>query len=107
MEYLQIVMQTTREYVPVLYYVTVFFGLTALLQYLWTIFRGIVRLVFQRRLKLAERYGQGSWVLVTGASEGTFSYESGIGREFALEFAREGFNILILARTESKLQKVK
>jgi hypothetical protein len=31
----------------------------------------------------------------------------GIGRAFALSLAREGFNIILSARTESKLEKVK
>ena len=38
--------------------------------------------------KLAVRYGSRSWVLITGSS-------SGQGREFALEFARRGFNIVL------------
>lgn len=43
-------------------------------------------------------YGpKGSWALVTGASDG-------IGKEFALQLASKGFNILLVSRTESKLQ---
>lgn len=42
-------------------------------------------------------YGkQGSWVLITGASDG-------IGKEFALQIASQGFNLLLVSRTQSKL----
>ena len=40
---------------------------------------------------------KGSWALVTGASDG-------IGKEYALQLARNGFNILLISRTDSKLK---
>ncbi|MCJ1296400.1 hypothetical protein MMC34_007966 [Xylographa carneopallida] len=39
----------------------------------------------------------GSWALVTGASDG-------IGKEFALQLARSGFNIFLVSRTASKME---
>ena len=39
---------------------------------------------------------KGSWVVVTGASDG-------IGKEYALQLARKGFNIVLVSRTQSKL----
>ena len=42
-----------------------------------------------------KRYGEGSWVLVTGASDG-------IGKAYCLEFARQGFNIVIVGRNIEK-----
>ncbi|MFA3781945.1 SDR family NAD(P)-dependent oxidoreductase [Melioribacteraceae bacterium 4301-Me] len=39
------------------------------------------------------------WVLVTGAS-------SGIGREFAIRFAKEGYDVIILARRLDRLTKL-
>jgi short chain dehydrogenase len=42
---------------------------------------------------------EGAWALVTGASDG-------IGREFALQLARAGFNILLVARNVPALQSV-
>ncbi|KAI9934800.1 hypothetical protein ASPWEDRAFT_118248 [Aspergillus wentii DTO 134E9] len=39
---------------------------------------------------------KGSWAVVTGASDG-------LGKEFALQLARSGFNILLVSRTASKL----
>ncbi|KAI8818034.1 NAD(P)-binding protein [Fimicolochytrium jonesii] len=48
------------------------------------------------------KYGakKGAWAVVTGASDG-------IGKEFAVQLAKAGFNLVILARTESKLETVK
>jgi len=46
---------------------------------------------------LPSRYGQRTWVLITGASEG-------IGRIFAGELGRQGFNIVLLG---SDLEKLK
>lgn len=43
--------------------------------------------------------GKGSWALVTGASDG-------IGKGYAEELARAGFNLIIVSRTQSKLQEL-
>ncbi|KAJ3316295.1 hypothetical protein HDU76_001909 [Blyttiomyces sp. JEL0837] len=40
-----------------------------------------------------------SWALITGASDG-------IGKEFALQLAKSGFNVILMARTQSKLDQV-
>ena len=40
--------------------------------------------------------GKGAWAVVTGASEG-------IGREYALQLAKKGFNVLVLARNKTAL----
>lgn len=40
--------------------------------------------------------GKGAWAVVTGASEG-------IGREYALQLAKKGFNVLVLARNATAL----
>ncbi|KAI8813770.1 hypothetical protein BJ742DRAFT_379106 [Cladochytrium replicatum] len=42
---------------------------------------------------------KGSWAVVTGSSDG-------IGKEFALQLASSGFNVVLIARTTSKLQQV-
>jgi len=42
---------------------------------------------------------KGAWAVVTGASDG-------IGREFAIQLAKAGFNILLAARNQAKLDAV-
>ena len=54
---------------------------------------------FRKRLDLKNRYGYNSWVLITGATDG-------IGKGFAESFAKEGFNIILVSRSLSKLQTV-
>ncbi|OAX81747.1 long-chain 3-oxoacyl-CoA reductase [Emergomyces africanus] len=49
--------------------------------------------------KLSKFGPKGSWALVTGASDG-------IGKEFSLQLARAGYNILLVSRTTSKLAAV-
>lgn len=46
-----------------------------------------------------EKYGakKGSWAVVTGASDG-------IGKEYALQLARKGLNVVLVSRTQSKLE---
>lgn len=48
---------------------------------------------------LLKRYGEGSWVLITGSTDG-------IGKEYAHQFAKLKFNIILVSRTQSKLDKV-
>jgi 17beta-estradiol 17-dehydrogenase / very-long-chain 3-oxoacyl-CoA reductase len=44
------------------------------------------------------KYGKkGTWAVVTGASDG-------IGKEYAIQLAQKGFNLVLVSRTESKLQ---
>lgn len=40
--------------------------------------------------------GKGAWAVVTGASEG-------IGREYALQLAKKGFNVVVSARNKAAL----
>lgn len=47
--------------------------------------------------RLAERYGQGSWALITGAGDG-------LGKAFAQQLAGAGFNLLLVSRTAEKLR---
>lgn len=52
------------------------------------------------RPRLAERYGIGSWALVTGASDG-------LGKAFAQQLAQHGFNLLLVSRTQAKLSRLR
>jgi 17beta-estradiol 17-dehydrogenase / very-long-chain 3-oxoacyl-CoA reductase len=46
--------------------------------------------------KLTTFAPRGSWALITGASDG-------IGKEFALSLAQKGYNLILVSRTQSKL----
>jgi len=48
--------------------------------------------MLRRRRNFAKRYGKNSWALVTGSSDG-------IGKAIALSLAKQGFNIILSART--------
>ena len=48
---------------------------------------------------LGARYGKGSWAVITGASDG-------IGKGYAFELARRGFNIVLVGRNREKLDNV-
>jgi 17beta-estradiol 17-dehydrogenase / very-long-chain 3-oxoacyl-CoA reductase len=48
---------------------------------------------------LKERYGSKSWVLVTGATDG-------IGKGIAFKFGSLGFNIILISRSQDKLNTV-
>jgi short-subunit dehydrogenase len=50
-------------------------------------------------MDLAARYGRGSWVVVTGSTDG-------IGKAICFEFARRGFNIVQVSRSIDKLEAV-
>jgi len=56
---------------------------------------------FLRAKSDLKKYGatKGYWAAVTGASDG-------IGKEYALQLAKAGFNIMLISRTESKLKDV-
>lgn len=43
------------------------------------------------------RYGEDSWAVVTGATDG-------IGKASAIYLAKEGFNVVLISRTLSKLE---
>ena len=55
--------------------------------------------ILTKEYDLAERYGKGTWALVTGSSDG-------IGAEYAKLLALKGFNICLVSRTKSKLERV-
>lgn len=47
--------------------------------------------------KWAEKYGKGSWAIVTGCTEG-------IGKAFCFVLADLGFNLVLISRNEKKLE---
>lgn len=64
----------------------------------YALFRLVQELWFIRELDLRQRYGKGSYVLITAATDG-------IGLEFAVQFVKRGFNIVMVARNQSKMNE--
>jgi short-subunit dehydrogenase len=75
-------------FIVCIFLIQLFFILIAFLQ-------GIYKYFLIYELDLPKRYGQHTWVVITGAS-------SGQGRDFALEFAKRGFNILLIGSKRSQ-----
>jgi 17beta-estradiol 17-dehydrogenase / very-long-chain 3-oxoacyl-CoA reductase len=74
------------------------------LVFIWKRLRSFVLYVFNlaygKKRDLAAIYGRGSYVLVTGGSEG-------IGKAMAKEFADRGFNLILVARNQTGLDTAK
>lgn len=60
--------------------------------------KGFMKYMVLPRANLKARYG-GGWALVTGASDG-------LGKQYSLELARSGFNIVLMARDQTKIDVV-
>jgi hypothetical protein len=75
-------------------------GFLVILRKMINAMRSLYSTVLRRRVNFKGRYGRNSWALITGSSDG-------IGKGIALSLAKEGFNIILSARTESKLEGVK
>ena len=65
---------------------------------LYGAYRVIEEIYFIRELDLSSRYGKGSWAFVTGSTDG-------IGLEFAIQLAKRGFNIVMIARNRQKMNE--
>ena len=69
---------------------------------LYIIFKIIIILYkkfIRKPLNLTERYGEGSYALITGATEG-------IGKEFCIQLAKLKFNLILVSRNIEKLKNV-
>ena len=77
-----------------------FVGIFVLFKVIVSFAKLIWRNFFRTGHDLLERYGQGSWACITGASDGG-------GKALAIELAKRGFNIILVARNQSKLNNVK
>lgn len=58
-----------------------------------------VKLHFLSSVNMKRYKKAGDWAVVTGASDG-------IGKAFSLELARQGFNVMLVSRTQRKLEEV-
>lgn len=71
------------------------FVLYIILQFLIVIYKKFIR----KPHDLLKRYGANSYVVITGATDG-------IGKEYCNQFAKLGFNLVLVSRTLSKLNDV-
>ncbi len=78
-----------NKYLLIIFYIIIIIFSIQLLSILISLFKGIKKYFLTSELDLIKRYGSDTWVVITGAS-------SGQGRDFALEFAKRGFNILMI-----------
>ncbi|KAI9795114.1 MAG: hypothetical protein M1816_000136 [Peltula sp. TS41687] len=74
-------------------------GAVSVLLTVFSYIRLIFSLFLLHGISLRKYGSKGSWAIVSGASDG-------IGKEFALQLAQKGFNIVLISRTESRLQQV-
>src|SRR5689334_5078204 len=75
-------------------------GLMWFFGFAFRLFAAIHRILRRKLpLNIGDRYGKGSWAVVTGGSDG-------IGRAFCEELAQQGLNIVLIARNKDKLEKV-
>lgn len=96
MTYLMQIPQFLNQYQGFLAFIGLLFLFYQFSEFFLLMVKQLRRLVPPNLLK---RYGQGSYALVTGSSDG-------IGRAFADKLAKRGFNLILLARNREKLAAV-
>ena len=74
-------------------------GLAFLAKLLWSLVSLVYRHTVYRTDWAKWGAGKGHWAVVTGASDG-------IGREYALQLAKKGFNVVLVGRNVDKLSEV-
>ena len=83
-----------------LYEIPHWVGIAVVVSFLLKVFNMLILPVLLKPLRKStlNRYGQNSWAIITGASDG-------LGKGFAEELAKDGFNIILIARNKDKLDK--
>lgn len=76
----------------------VFLGLIWFYSYVYKTLRFIYRLKLAQKIDLLERYGKGSYVLITGSTDG-------IGKKLMFKYAALGFNLVSISRNQERLDK--
>ncbi|KAK4552332.1 hypothetical protein LTR86_010503 [Recurvomyces mirabilis] len=73
-----------------------FIGLLYITLKIFSFWRLIASLFILPGTNLSTFGKKGTWAIITGASDG-------IGKEYALQLSKQGFNVLLISRTQSKL----
>ncbi|KAH9824498.1 Very-long-chain 3-oxoacyl-CoA reductase [Teratosphaeria destructans] len=74
-------------------------GLLYLSAKLYSLYCALTELFLLPGININKIAKKGTWALITGASDG-------IGKEYALQLAAKGYNVLLVSRTQSKLDAV-
>lgn len=85
-----------NHYISLVGYVTIAYILIKCLPFVWLLFKAYFLTSFGL-IKNLKKYGE--WVIVTGATDG-------IGKQYAKQFAKQGFKIILISRTRAKLESV-
>nr|XP_045595198.1 hydroxysteroid dehydrogenase-like protein 1 isoform X1 [Procambarus clarkii] len=90
----------TEEVVDVLFFIGILYIGKVILTVLWDLAWGLRVHVWSKLVSrdLAREYG-GKWAVVTGATDG-------IGKGYAAALAKKGMNVVLISRTQEKLEKV-
>lgn len=81
------------------YYTALVFGLFTAIIWVYRTLCVIARSFGLGTRCTTARYGENSWAVVTGATDG-------IGKAACMYLANEGFNVVLISRTLSKLESV-
>lgn len=73
-------------------------GAAVLLSFIWEFLKGLYNHFLRPGKNIVKTYGK--WAVVTGATDG-------IGKAMAFELAKKGCNVLLISRTQSKLDDCK
>ena len=81
----------------ILVYALAALGLLVVLKHAYTIVYFIYRILVRPQISLTK---YGSWAVITGSTDG-------IGKAYALQFAKKGLNVFLISRSADKLKEVK
>ena len=88
-------LESEPNWKKVLYVIGVLWSVKKALKFL----KSFYEIFLSREKDLGKKYGRGSYVMITGST-------AGIGKELAFQFAKRGFKIVLVSRTEKKLKQV-
>ena len=83
----------------VLYYAGAYFFLKKAVNLVWDISNGVKSYVFPKVFSIDYKEKYGEWAVITGCTQG-------IGKCYAEELAQKGMNIVLISRSQSKLEEV-
>ena len=82
-----------------IFYAGGFYISKLLVNLLWDVHSGLKSYVFPKIFSVDYKKKYGEWAVITGCTQG-------IGRFYAEELAQKGMNIVLISRSQSKLEEV-